>query len=1202
MFHAERGHVLTFNVTHTRGITDVTFNSSSPNIIASCSADASIILWDIRLPNPISTLRSKQHVITARFPRADENSYYLASVYSHDIHIWDTRMFPSTFSAVSSKESLFRLIGHNNQIESIDWSYLQADQLASSSIDNSLKIWNLGAEQKVKHTRSFLFGNPVSQASYLPIGNGLVAFSNSKTYRNLHMLSLVSEKKDAEVHVFKGHAEVIRRMRFRVQSPHFQVCTLSFDNVFRMWRVPFYSLQACGVSYGEDFVDMELPLISIAKKEKRGSANSTPPVESPASSKNEIMSPPRMISGKRNSAPQIVSVAFSNNSIGSNSMINASPPVLSRINLLGIELEQLPRNFKECIIEKRSGRFCQLLITDSSGLNGSIRLQFTFPTMYPSARASVNVLQASGCVQFLDPIAIRNQLMLVSEECESKEEGSLLLIVKSALKLIQLTLQFSKLDSKAIFELFASGKSAFETVKRQLTEFQSISKFEDSNSLTMQPFASSAIKIMPTPVSITFEKEVLCPSLCGAVFSPNGNLVFFSNPRIIHYYSEQKAAPNFPRRYQELLLDMKKMSEIEPVIKKEMNVFEESDDSEIDEIGNINLVLSDDARSDKENPSPVTISAQKSADIPKAYASQPLSSNQLVTPKINDLLRSYAQSPEATMRDNNSVSSSDSKQSNTPLIDYDDRVELLDEQTNLASISLGAIQSGLDASSFEDYFFAPSAANEVAPSENLNFSVGVDLPAGSGSAEMVVEKAAIVDMENVSATVIPVLPKKSSPSSNIGSEIPLPVAHFFLKEYSNLSLKASTLPFKIYGLSAHELCLHNERVSREAKRDDLAEIWRVAALITRPRHDVIVSALPWSVCQFEDGMVRKLISYAKAIGEISILACLVCVFALPPQSGGVLYSNSDREYMDTYMECRHLNVEFRPSNVKSRSLVRLFDYYTNPKSLELDRANFKHQVWSSLPSLKSLNISVVEALCIERLIHDTWRLRYTEALYFSSMFIERAEMLKFVCKYSLLRPVSSIHLGAAEKEIAPKSLVSISVMPNSKPISSSLSSSLANLQEAAKSRLLSGLPLSPSLPMLNSGLIGTQKTTSFNAVSSKANVVDARQNRRSLEAVAKQTNSIEESGLFGCSLCIHPNDFEGQHDNCIFKFESGNNVGVKKSRLLPICAFCRTIVFGLISFCVLCNHGGHAQHMKTWFEENNSCPSGCGCLCIGLNL
>ena len=37
---------------------------------------------------------------------------------------------------------------------------------------------------------------------------------------------------------------------------------------------------------------------------------------------------------------------------------------------------------------------------------------------------------------------------------------------------------------------------------------------------------------------------------------------------------------------------------------------------------------------------------------------------------------------------------------------------------------------------------------------------------------------------------------------------------------------------------------------------------------------------------------------------------------------------------------------------------------------------------------------------------------------------------------------------------------------------------------------------------------------------------------------------------------------------------------------------------GLSNFCLACGHGGHSEHMMSWFETETQCPSGCGCYCV----
>ncbi|GBG28147.1 Restriction of telomere capping protein 1 [Hondaea fermentalgiana] len=57
-----------------------------------------------------------------------------------------------------------------------------------------------------------------------------------------------------------------------------------------------------------------------------------------------------------------------------------------------------------------------------------------------------------------------------------------------------------------------------------------------------------------------------------------------------------------------------------------------------------------------------------------------------------------------------------------------------------------------------------------------------------------------------------------------------------------------------------------------------------------------------------------------------------------------------------------------------------------------------------------------------------------------------------------------------------------------------------------------------------------------------------------------------------------------------------NRLRCAKGRRLQ-CVICSCSVRGLCTFCPLCGHGGHAEHMNAWFLAANECPTGCGCTC-----
>jgi len=47
------------------------------------------------------------------------------------------------------------------------------------------------------------------------------------------------------------------------------------------------------------------------------------------------------------------------------------------------------------------------------------------------------------------------------------------------------------------------------------------------------------------------------------------------------------------------------------------------------------------------------------------------------------------------------------------------------------------------------------------------------------------------------------------------------------------------------------------------------------------------------------------------------------------------------------------------------------------------------------------------------------------------------------------------------------------------------------------------------------------------------------------------------------------------------------------------CSFCELALKGLCMFCFECGHGGHPEHMHTWFSSESTCPvQGCSCACF----
>ncbi|XP_003376470.1 WD repeat-containing protein 24 [Trichinella spiralis] len=51
-------------------------------------------------------------------------------------------------------------------------------------------------------------------------------------------------------------------------------------------------------------------------------------------------------------------------------------------------------------------------------------------------------------------------------------------------------------------------------------------------------------------------------------------------------------------------------------------------------------------------------------------------------------------------------------------------------------------------------------------------------------------------------------------------------------------------------------------------------------------------------------------------------------------------------------------------------------------------------------------------------------------------------------------------------------------------------------------------------------------------------------------------------------------------------------------RPLQNCSVCEETIRGLFLWCPGCMHGGHLNHIESWFRSHSSCPTGCGHKCI----
>eukprot|EP01097_Dermamoeba_algensis_P009801 TRINITY_DN7042_c0_g1_i1.p1 TRINITY_DN7042_c0_g1~~TRINITY_DN7042_c0_g1_i1.p1 ORF type:complete len:399 (-),score=67.61 TRINITY_DN7042_c0_g1_i1:302-1498(-) len=176
----EKGTCKLLNV-HQRAITSLEWNNLSAHIFGSVSLDGQIRVWDARQGSApaiskftgISEGRSK-----LKWNRFSEHIF--ASCHGQQISIWDIR---------KNSAPILNILAHMTTISDVDWDYLNQDQIASGSTDNSIKFWNINKETKFVGTINT--GSPVVQIRHIPSGYGIVS-SNMHTHTSLALWSTVN--------------------------------------------------------------------------------------------------------------------------------------------------------------------------------------------------------------------------------------------------------------------------------------------------------------------------------------------------------------------------------------------------------------------------------------------------------------------------------------------------------------------------------------------------------------------------------------------------------------------------------------------------------------------------------------------------------------------------------------------------------------------------------------------------------------------------------------------------------------------------------------------------------------------------------------------------------------------------------------------------------------------------------------------------
>ena len=161
------GIVQTPNIIKTtnKSIGDLQFSPSQEDVLAACSSDGTIRIYDLRTPfNNISELKINAHECDVNVISWNSRANTLLASGADDgsFKVWDLRYV--------GKEAITNIMWHRDQITSIEWQPHDEWTLVVGSADNRISIWDLSVEKDDKEVFDVNLENVPDQLLFLHQG------------------------------------------------------------------------------------------------------------------------------------------------------------------------------------------------------------------------------------------------------------------------------------------------------------------------------------------------------------------------------------------------------------------------------------------------------------------------------------------------------------------------------------------------------------------------------------------------------------------------------------------------------------------------------------------------------------------------------------------------------------------------------------------------------------------------------------------------------------------------------------------------------------------------------------------------------------------------------------------------------------------------------------------------------------------------
>jgi uncharacterized delta-60 repeat protein len=205
---------------HSSYVNSVAF-SLDGKILASGSADASIILWDVASHNQVATL--KGHSSYVRSVTFSPDGKILASgSFDGSIILWD----------VASHNQLAVLKGHSSSVNSVAFSP-DGKTLASSSADNGIILWDVASHNQLAVFKGH--SSSVNSVAFSPDGKTLASGSGNNIGNADKSIILWDVASHNQLAVLKGHSSSVNSVAFSPDGK--TLASSSADNGIILWDI-----------------------------------------------------------------------------------------------------------------------------------------------------------------------------------------------------------------------------------------------------------------------------------------------------------------------------------------------------------------------------------------------------------------------------------------------------------------------------------------------------------------------------------------------------------------------------------------------------------------------------------------------------------------------------------------------------------------------------------------------------------------------------------------------------------------------------------------------------------------------------------------------------------------------------------------------------------------------------------------------------